>query len=105
MFFAGLGNPFTSVSSAVEGLGQVSRWNYLLGFGSSLLWAAMSVNDLKKKKHGGTGTNWIKSALLAVVGTAVVGPGAVMAAFWMWRENILCARQTRMEIKKVAPKA
>lgn len=104
VFFAGLGHPFAAVSSAVEGVGQMSRWNYLLGFGSSLLWAAMSVNDLKKRKHGGTGTNWVRSALLAVVGTALVGPGAVMAAFWMWRENILCARQTRMEVKKVVPK-
>lgn len=104
VFFAGLEHPFAAVGSVVEGLGKISRWNYLLGFGSSLLWGMMSINELKKKSHGGTGTVWLKSILLAIIGTLVAGPGATMAVFWMWREKIMGARQVEMAAKGLAPK-
>lgn len=94
-FFAGIQDPFATVSSAIEGISRSASYSYLLGFGSSLLWVAMTLHNLKKA--GRTDAGWVKIVSLLVVGTIVVGPGAVVAAFWMWREDILSRRRTGRE--------
>lgn len=95
MFLAGARDPFSAVGSAIEGIGRSASLSYLLGFGSSLLWAAMTINDLKKA--GRTDASLVKIMSLLVAGTALFGPGAVLAVFWMWREDILSKRRTGRE--------
>ncbi|KAI1611563.1 hypothetical protein EDD36DRAFT_441678 [Exophiala viscosa] len=62
-------------------------------FGAAFVWLALLIHDLKKAEM--TNTAWWKIVALAVGGTVVAGPGAVVALAWLRRDEILATKKTK----------
>ncbi|KAK5045912.1 hypothetical protein LTR84_008698 [Exophiala bonariae] len=74
-------------SGVTKGLHAVFQADYWIIFLASLLWAYLAIFDLKRGRK--TNISLVTAAGLLVIGSIVVGPAAVLAAVWYWRENVM----------------
>ncbi|KAK1719770.1 hypothetical protein BDP67DRAFT_574090 [Colletotrichum lupini] len=84
--------PLSDISTGDVGTGllQIFQWDFWLIFGSSRLWCALVVYDVQKQRHGRVNLKrFLAYYVLANNLEFVVGPGAVLAGVWRWREERL----------------
>ncbi|KAJ3943790.1 uncharacterized protein N0V96_006723 [Colletotrichum fioriniae] len=84
--------PLNDISTGDVGTGlfQIFQWDFWLIFGSSRLWCALVVYDVQKQQHGKVNfKKFLAYYVLANNLEFVVGPGAVLAGVWRWREERL----------------
>lgn len=84
--------PLNDISTGDVGtsLFQIFQWDFWLIFGSSRLWCALVVYDVQKQRHGQVDLKkFLAYYVLANNLEFVVGPGAVLAGVWRWREERL----------------
>ncbi|EXF84239.1 FAD binding domain-containing protein [Colletotrichum fioriniae PJ7] len=84
--------PLNDISTGDVGTGlfQLFQWDFWLIFGSSRLWCALVVYDVQKQQHGKVDLKkFLAYYVLANNLEFVVGPGAVLAGVWRWREERL----------------
>ncbi|KAK4942872.1 hypothetical protein LTR10_017448 [Elasticomyces elasticus] len=62
-------------------------------FGAAFVWLALLVRDLKKAEM--TTTAWWKIVVSGGVGTVLIGPGAVVALAWLWRDEMLATKKAK----------
>ncbi|EXJ70477.1 uncharacterized protein A1O5_06546 [Cladophialophora psammophila CBS 110553] len=62
-------------------------------FAAAVLWLAFLTRDLKEAEMASI--SWLKAIALAIAGTYLLGPGAVVALTWWWRENILATKKAK----------
>jgi hypothetical protein len=74
-------------SGVTKGLHAVFQADYWIIFLASLIWAYMAIFDLKRGRK--TNVSLFSAALLVIIGSVVVGPAAVLAGVWYWRENVM----------------
>ncbi|KXJ90037.1 hypothetical protein Micbo1qcDRAFT_234718 [Microdochium bolleyi] len=70
----------------VLGTHRMFQWDHLGIFASTLLWAVMGVYDLQTRQPGASGDVLVPVTTL-LLGALVLGPGAALAAFGVWREK------------------
>jgi len=59
--------------------------DYLIIFASSLLWAVVAVEDMRRA--GKAEVSLVQLLVVVTLGTIVIGPAATTVAIWWWREN------------------
>jgi len=74
----------SGVTRGIHGVFQVDYWIIFL---ASLVWACLAVWDMRRV--GKTNVSLVTSGALIVIGTILVGPAAVLAGVWYWRENLM----------------
>lgn len=74
----------------VDGMRLFFQVDELSVFSAAFFWSALLMYDLKRE--GMTGISWSKATVLAIVAAYLVGPGASIAMFWLWREDILASK-------------
>ncbi|KAK1639452.1 hypothetical protein BDP81DRAFT_447145 [Colletotrichum phormii] len=84
--------PLNDVSNGdvATSLFQLFQWDFWLIFGSSRLWCALVVYDVQKQLHGRVNLKkffWYYTLTNNL--SLIVGPGAVLAGVWRWREERL----------------
>lgn len=84
--------------STTLGLHWIFQWDWWGVYVSSLLWCWVAVGDVQRRL---TGTAQYVKTLVVLVGAAVVvGPAAVQAGVWWWREARLEAVEECVKSKK-----
>jgi hypothetical protein len=63
------------------------RLDMLIFIVASLVWLIFSMGDITR--IGLSTVSWGKAAILISLGSFVIGPGAMAAAVWYWRELVL----------------
>lgn len=71
----------------MAGVGQFLKYDYAFGFLGMTVWILLFFGDLKR--IGKMETSWGVIGAVVVGVTAAVGPGAMVALLWWWREEIL----------------
>ncbi|KAL2875964.1 hypothetical protein SGCOL_008815 [Colletotrichum sp. CLE4] len=84
--------PLNDVSNGdvATSLFQLFQWDFWLIFGSSRLWCALVVYDVQKQLHGKVNLKkffWYYTLTNNL--SMIIGPGAVLAGVWRWREERL----------------
>ncbi|KEF58274.1 uncharacterized protein A1O9_06200 [Exophiala aquamarina CBS 119918] len=74
-------------SGVTKGLHAVFQADYWIIFLASLVWAYLAVLDLRRL--GKTNVSLFTSGTLIVIGSVAVGPAAVLAGVWYWRESVM----------------
>lgn len=74
-------------SGVTKGLHAVFQADYWIIFLATLIWAYLAIWDLKRGRK--TDVSLITAFLMIVIGSVVVGPAAVLAGVWYWRENVM----------------
>lgn len=75
----------------VANLRNFVQFDHLFCFGSTFLWLALLIHDLKVA--GMTKTSWFSIVLTAVGVTAVAGPAVAVGLGFLWREQILATKR------------
>lgn len=76
----------------VYGTVRMFQWDHIGIFASTVLWAVLGVYDVQTRLAGpGQKQGVIVPVLALIVGAIVLGPGAAVAAFGVWREKKLVA--------------
>ena len=95
IFFSGLRNPGQAITSIAPASAQFLRYDYICTLGAGLYWTALQFWDLKRAQR--TNTSWIKFLGSMTASTLLLGPGAAMAGFWSWREEMLGRKVVRKQ--------
>ena len=96
--------------SPFQAVHYVFQWDVWGIYGAGLLWCLVELHDLLRLGVGrsdagagsGSGTGFrmlaalAATALVFAVGSVAIGPAAVMAAFWLWREDKLALVERRL---------
>jgi hypothetical protein len=77
----------------VNGMSLFLKIDELAFFTSALFWSALLVRDLKREEM--TRITWLKTFAVGIAGTWMVGPGALVAAIWLWREELLAGKSLK----------
>ncbi|KAL7265832.1 hypothetical protein RUND412_011641, partial [Rhizina undulata] len=83
----GVSNIDQPVASFAEGTHILMHYDFYISFAAGILFVLLAVADLKRA--GKTQIGWATAVISVVGGWFLVGPGAVMAAAWAWREELL----------------
>lgn len=76
----------------VYGTVRMFQWDHVGIFASTVLWAVLGVYDVQTRLAGpGHKDGVVVPVLALLVGAIVLGPGAAVAAFSVWREKKLAA--------------
>ncbi|KAL7267077.1 hypothetical protein RUND412_010352, partial [Rhizina undulata] len=87
-------------SNPSPGWPELLHFDYYISFAAGILFVPLAVADLKRA--GKTQIGWVTAVIFVVGEWYLVGaPGAVMAAAWAWREEILAFGGKTKEIGKV----
>lgn len=80
----------STVASMRSGMNPADffRYDFVLCFAAMLVWLLYSVFHLRRLGYITTG-NALKAAVAIALGQILVGPGAVYAVIWAWRENVI----------------
>ena len=76
----------TWMSTTTLGLHYIFQWDFWGIFLSSLIWCWMSVLDIQRIMGCQSFLAGLKSFVIMSLGSVLIGPGAVMAIVWWWRE-------------------
>jgi hypothetical protein len=74
----------------ISGVGYIFLEDHLACFSSSFAWLGLLFWDLKSEEM--VDTSWFKIVNYAAVGCYLVGPGAVVGAAWLAREEVLATK-------------
>ena len=96
MFLHPTSHSSTSMS-LVQGIHAIFQADFWIIFAGSLIWAFLGVWDLKRV--GNTEVSLWAAGGMMVVGAVLVGPGAVVAGVWCWREGRLAGAEGEGEKK------
>jgi hypothetical protein len=77
----------------VSGMRLFLQVDEMVCFAAAFLWLALLIRDLKDAEM--TSVSWVKAVSAAAGGVYLVGPGAVVALAWWWRENILAVKHAK----------
>lgn len=77
----------SSLQSLQEQDVNMFRLDMLIFIVASLVWLIFSMGDITR--IGLSTVSWGKAAILISLGSFVIGPGAMAAAVWYWRELVL----------------
>lgn len=77
----------------VSGIGLFLQVDEIACFTAAFLWLALLLADLKREDM--TSVSWLKAIVYCGLGLFSVGPGAVVAIAWLWREEILATKSIR----------
>lgn len=86
-------------ASAYQAVHYVFQWDVWGIYGSGLLWCLIELHDLRRLLPSGPGLllpGLVPTTLLLAAGSAAIGPAAVMAVFWLWREDKLALVERRL---------
>jgi hypothetical protein len=78
---------FVQVSTLADGVFVFFQNDFLLVAAATLLWCLASVWDLYRL--GASNVSWQIALAGLILGSAVIGPGATVAAVWYWREEVM----------------
>lgn len=84
--------------NSVQALHWVFQWDLYGIFGSSLLWCLLEIYDLRRLLGADEVVGLLSALVFVVLGTGVLGPGAVVAAVLYWREEKLALLETRLQM-------
>jgi len=90
IFFSALSNPGQTVKVIAPGAAKFLRYDQIATLGAGLYWTGLQVWDLKRARK--TRMGWFTFLGGMTVTTVLLGPGAAMAGFWYWREEVLGRR-------------
>ena len=76
-----------------KGLAFIFQIDFWIIFGASLLWAWQAVFDLRL--IGVTNASPLQAAILILITSVVLGPGAAICGVWYWREGVLALRSAK----------
>jgi hypothetical protein len=87
LFCGGTSNPWWEWVNLTQSVGLFLKYDYAFGFFGTVVWILLFFGDLKR--IGKMETSWgvIIASVFGIVWVA--GHGAMVAAFWWWREEIL----------------
>lgn len=74
----------------VDGMRLFLQIDELSIFAAAFFWLALLVHDLKKEEM--TKISWLQVLVVGILGTCLLGPGALFAIIWLWREEILASK-------------
>ena len=77
----------------VDGMSLFLQLDELAFFTAALFWSALLVYDLKREEM--VKITWLKALAVGIVGTWMVGPGALVATIWLWREELLARKSLK----------
>jgi hypothetical protein len=77
----------------VSGIKLFLQVDEIVCFAAAFLWLLYLIRDLKAAEM--TVIPWWKVLAAASLGTLAIGPGAVVALAWWWRENVLATEWAR----------
>lgn len=95
IFFSGLRNPGQAVTVVAPASARFLRYDYICTLGAGLYWTALQFWDLKRAQR--TTTSWLKFLGIMTPSTFFLGPGAAMAGFGYWREEMLGRKVGQLE--------
>lgn len=82
----------------VNGMSLFLQIDELAFFTAALFWSALLVHDLKREEM--TKISWLKALSVGIIGTYLVGPGALVASMWLWREELLAGKSLKGAVVK-----
>jgi len=74
----------------VDGMRLFLQIDELSIFAAAFFWLALLLLDLKKEEM--TKVSWLQALTVGIVGTTLLGPGALFALAWLWREETLASK-------------
>jgi hypothetical protein len=92
IFFSGLKkDPVQASKSIITASARFLRYDQICAFGAGLYWAILHFRDLKNSGRQ-MEKSWLTFGRDLVLATIGLGPGAALAAFWGWREEVLARK-------------
>ncbi|KAH7007915.1 hypothetical protein B0J12DRAFT_692087 [Macrophomina phaseolina] len=88
-------DPLSPVSTIADGMFLFLQFDLLLCIAATLLWSIITVYDLHR--GGVPKKTALKSVGIMAIGYVVVGPGAMTAALWQWREEAVAQIKPKHE--------
>jgi hypothetical protein len=82
--------------SLAQGLHAIFQADFWIIFAASVAWAYLAVLDLQRVGIA-KNTSLVGMAVSMMLGSLVIGPGAVVAAVWWWREGRMAEAEERIE--------
>ena len=82
----------------VQGMLAIFQADFWIIFASSVLWAYLAILDAKRV--GLSDVNVWTAGVMLAFGSVLVGPGAVVAGVWYWREGRMVEAEEKMEKEK-----
>jgi hypothetical protein len=95
VFFSNLSNPGQAVKVIAPAAAKFMRYDLIATLGAGLYWTGLQWWDLKRARK--TTMGWFKFLGAMTVTTLLLGPGATMAGFWYWREEVLGRRVIKFD--------
>ncbi|KAK5062864.1 hypothetical protein LTR84_004939 [Exophiala bonariae] len=74
----------------VSGMRLFFQVDELSVFLAAFCWSALLLHDLRRESM--TGISWSTAIVVGIAATYLVGPGAFIACFWLWREEIIASK-------------